>query len=264
MDWPSAFVTSAVVMALLTWVWAFYATDRPAEHRHVNAAERRRIESAAELAGPSKERESSNWRDLLRNRSLLFLTLSYAAVGYFQYLFDYWMQYYFDRVLHLGGTASKYYASIPQLALALTMPLGGGLADGLARRVGLGRGRALVSGIGMLLSAGMLGLGVLAREPVWIVIWFTLAMGALGASEGPFWATAVELGGRRGGTAAAILNTGGNLGGVLAPVLTPWVSGHLGWPWGISLGGIICFLGALCWLRIDPDQRNRQTTIKAR
>ena len=45
---------------------------------------------------------------------------------------------------------------------------------------------------------------------------------------------------------------GGNVGGMLAPVLTPWVSGHFGWPWGIGLGGIVCFLGALCWCWIDP------------
>ena len=106
--------------------------------------------------------------------------------------------------------------------------------------------------LGMLLSAVLLGMGVLAREPVWIVIWFTLALGAIGASEGPFWATAVDIGGRSGGTAAAICNTGGNLGGLLAPTLTPWVSDHWGWPSGIALGGVICFLGALCWCRIDP------------
>ena len=36
-------------------------------------------------------------------------------------------------------------------------------------------------------------------------------------SEGPFWVTAIELGGSQGGVSAALLNTGGNIGGILAP-----------------------------------------------
>ena len=51
-----------------------------------------------------------------------------------------------------------------------------------------------------------------------------LALAAVGACEAPIWTTAVELGGRRGGTAAGICNTGGNAGGLLAPIVTPLVS----------------------------------------
>jgi ACS family glucarate transporter-like MFS transporter len=104
----------------------------------------------------------------------------------------------------------------------------------------------------MVIGAVLLGLGVLAKDPFWIVVWFALSHGAIGASEGPFWATAVEIGGVKGGTTAAICNTGGNLGGMLAPILTPWISSQWGWGAGIGLGGIICFLGALCWCGVNP------------
>jgi dipeptide/tripeptide permease len=117
-------------------------------------------------------------------------------------------------------------------------------------------GRALVSGGGMGLSATLLGLGVLSHDAAWIVAWFALAHIAIGAAEGPFWATAVDIGGAKGGTSAAICNTGGNLGGLLAPWLTPLISQHLGWPWGIGVGGVTCFLGALCWFGIDPTVRS--------
>ena len=251
LGWQSAFLMSAGVTVLLTFLWALYATNWPSEHRRVNEAERR----LADPGPPSTPAGAGGWKRLAGHRSLMLLTLSYAAVGYFQYLFMYWMQYYFDEVLHLGGTASKFYASIPQVAMALTMPLGGWLSDRLALPAGPRRGRAIIAAGGMIASALLLGLGVAAREPVWIVAWFTLALGAIGASEGPFWATAVEIGERNGGTAAAICNTGGNAGGMLAPVVTPWVSGHLGWPWGIALGGLVCLLGALCWWGIDPRAR---------
>ena len=83
----------------------------------------------------------------------------------------------------------------------------------------------------------------------------TTAMAAAGACEGPFWTTAIELGGRRGGTSAAIFNTGGNVGGFVAPILTPLFSQYVGWEWAISLAGVYCVLGALLWWWVDPAER---------
>src|SRR5262249_2907280 len=105
---------------------------------------------------------------------------------------------------------------------------------------------------GMLAGAGCLGLGLLTRNQVWIVVWFSLAQAAVGATEGPFWATAIDLGRRRSGTATGIFNTGGNAGGALAPYLTPFVSLHMGWKFAIALGSIVCILGAALWYWIDP------------
>jgi sugar phosphate permease len=262
LDWPGAFLVTAGITTLLAGLWTFQATDQPAQHPRASAAEKEWIGTAANAEATSDATQADGWSALCRDRSLLLITLSYAAVGYFQYLFVYWMQFYFDKVLHLGTTASKYYAGILQLALAAGMPLGGWLSGRLALSLGVRRGRALVSGLGMGASALLLGFGVLARDPVWIVSWFALAHATLGASEGPFWASAVDIGGNKGGTAAAICNTGGNVGGMLAPVITPWVSQHLGWPWGIGLGGVICLLGALCWFGIDPRCAQRTMSEK--
>lgn len=256
-DWPTAFLISAGLTVLLTFLWAILATDRPSQHPRVNQKEKELVETRewspqAESMTSDPANRRSSWLALLFNRNLILVTLSYAAVGYFQYLFAYWMQFYLDKVLHVGATQSKYYASILQVALALGMPLGGWLSGRLAQSRGVRFGRALVSGGGMVASALLLGFGVVAHDPAWIVAWFALAHAAIGASEGPFWATAVDIGGKMGGTSAAICNTGGNLGGLLAPVLTPWISSQFGWPWGIGVGGVICFLGALCWCGIDP------------
>jgi dipeptide/tripeptide permease len=79
-------------------------------------------------------------------------------------------------------------------------------------------------------------------------------LASVGATEGPFWATAIELGGRHGGTSAGIFNTGGNAGGVLAPILTPFISKHFGWPWGIGLGSVVCLAGVAFWLGVNPEK----------
>jgi MFS family permease len=150
---------------------------------------------------------------------------------------------------------SRYNTGVVLLAEAAGMVLGGWLSDRLQRRYGYKRGRAAVPVFGMIASAVFLAGGLLATQPGWIVAWFALAVGSVGMCEGPFWATAIELGGTRGGTSAGICNTGGNAGGLVAPVVTPWVSGHLGWQWGISVGGLVCLIGAVLWWWIDPAER---------
>jgi cyanate permease len=53
------------------------------------------------------------------------------------------------------------------------------------------------------------------------------------------------------------MNTGGNGIGLLAPMMTPWISAHLGWQWGIGVGAIVAVLGALCWFGITPNEERR-------
>ena len=251
LDWPGAFCVSAAITFLLTLLWLNQSRDWPHQHPAVNQAEKNLI-GETENASRAPRATPAEWFALLRNRNLILITLSYAAVGYFQYLFVYWMQYYFEKILHLPNDTSKYYAGSLQVALAIGMPLGGFLSGRLSHTLGVRKARALVSGGGMLLSAAFLGLGVISHAPTTIVALFAIAHALIGAAEGPFWATAVDIGGKNGGTAAAICNTGGNLGGLLAPMLTPLISSHFGWSSGIALGGLICFLGALCWSWIEP------------
>jgi MFS family permease len=227
------------------------AASAPAQHSGVNAEERRLI-ATEDPSRPVAARTSSvpPWK----KRSVILLTLSYAAVGYFQYMFFYWMQYYFDTKLGLGKERGRLFATIPSVAMALGMAAGGWLTDAAQRRWGPRRGRTVVTVSGMIASAALLIAGVLFRDPILIVTSFSLALAALGASEGAFWTTATDLGGDRAGVAAAIVNTGGNAGGALAPLLTPLISEHFGWQGGMAVAALYCFLGAILWRWIDPDE----------
>jgi len=230
-DWPVAFVVTATITTVLGLLW-FWAT----RHLPRGTAEHAQVARSAKLG----------------SRSLVLLTLSYAAIGYFQYLFFYWMHYYFDRVLLLGKMESRFYAGLPVFALAITMPLGGWLSTRLEAKRGWRAGRVCVAGLGMLGAAVFLVAGIVAQAHPWTVIAFTLALGSLGLSEAAFWQTAIELGGARGGTAAALMNTGGNGIGLLAPLLTPFIAARLGWQAGLGMGAVVGLAGALCWLWIRP------------
>jgi MFS family permease len=252
-DWPIAFVITGTITALAALLWTWYGRNRPQEHPGANAAELQWIGDNPQLDEPAT-RVSRGWLSLLSNRSLVLLTVSYGAIGYFEYLFYFWMHYYFEKVLTVGKTESRLFSTILSLAMAGGMLMGGWLSDRLAQGRGQRFGRTIVVVGGMLLGAALLGVGILATDVHMIVAYFAVAMAAVGATEGPMWATAIELGGRHGATAAGIFNTGGNAGGVIAPIITPLVSRYWGWQWGIGLGGLVCLAGACLWLWIDPSE----------
>jgi ACS family glucarate transporter-like MFS transporter len=244
-NWPGAFLVAAGVTAALGGLWWIYG-PRELVPGDLPVAK-------TEQALPPAPFDVGTF--LVRNKNLILLTLSYAAVGYFQYLFFYWMHFYFVEVLKLGANESAWYASSPPLAMAVCMPLGGRLCDWLETQWGRRIARSGLCFSAMTASAVLLWLGVQTTEPAWIVTWMSLALGVLGFAEGPFWVTAVEVGGKRGGLSAAVFNTGGTAGGILSPLVTPWVSDELGYGWGvgITVGSVICLLGAACWIGIDSS-----------
>jgi MFS transporter, ACS family, D-galactonate transporter len=242
LDWPAAFAIAGVLTATIGALWARTNSNVSDERLGIHAAE--------SMLHPAHDDSS-----MFRNKNLILLTLSYAAVGYFQYLFFYWIHYYFETVLGVPAEQSRIYAMLPSLAMAAGMPLGGWLSDRIQAAYGPRAGRGRLVAAAMSTSAVLLSLGIYAEQPAWIVAWLSLSLGVLGMAEGPFWVAAVEVGGRRGGLSAAVFNTGGNAGGIAAPILTPWVSDTLGLGWhaGIALGSVVCLVGAALWFWIDEQ-----------
>jgi MFS transporter, ACS family, D-galactonate transporter len=252
LDWPLAFVVSGAALLLMGLVWSVLAADDPAGHPGTNAAERELV--AAEQRVPP--RSVATMREILglfRNRSLVLLTLSYGAYSYVQYLYFYWIEYYFKNSLSMPGEKSREAAFTITMAMAVGMAFGGWGADRLGGWLGHGAGRRLVAFTGMGLCAALSLLGVRTTDSQQIVWCFSLAFWALGACEAIFWTTAAGLEPRNGGLACALLNTGGNGVGMLAPLLTPVIGQAFGWDTAIVAGCAICTVGGLLWLGIAPE-----------
>jgi MFS family permease len=254
--WPVAFAIAGLATALLAMAWTLVARDRPPSSDP--RSRRREVEVKGSglpepLVDPPPGGFAGLWHAVLRNKPLLWLTLSYAAVGYFEYVFYFWMQYYFRDVLELGDR-SRLYSTIASLSMAAGM-FAGGPAAAVVRRSWPGTGPSVVPAGAMVASALLLVLGITATEPVWVLVWFSLSLACIGATEGPLWTMAVALGRERGGTSAAIFNTGGNAGGVLGPVVTPLFAVYFGWRGGLLLAGVICVVGAVLCLWVDPEEK---------
>jgi sugar phosphate permease len=265
--WPAAFVIAGGITLAVISAWTVFATEHPAARSSPDAAAVVPAADALPADDPSAPVPNSYWDRLrssptwtmLKNRNLVCLTLSYSAVGYFQYIFFYWIEYIFMEVMDLSKEDSRTYSTIALLSMAAGMLLGGWLANRLAEWNLRVPGLALIPVVGMLVSAVSVVISGTTSDPRGVLFWFSLAMAGIGACEGPMWTLAVRMGRRYGGTAAGIFNTGGNIGGIISPVLTPVLGRYLGWEKGLWIASLLCVLGAILWTGIDTRSESKRS-----
>ena len=184
---------------------------------------------------------------MLSQGNLWLLTLSYAAYGYFQYLFFYWMGYYFKQVLHVPEVDARWASFWIMLAMGAGMTIGGRCTDVACEALGTMPGRRAMVLTGMVLGAlfGVIAVNVTGLTNVALCL--AVSMAAAGMVEGVFWTTATEIGGKSRGLSGAFMNTGGNVGGLISPVLTPIMAEQIGWAGSIVAACVISGVGGLVW-----------------
>jgi MFS family permease len=244
--WPVAFLIGAGVTLGVALAWL--AGTRPVRDALAGGASRNEMAFSA--------RDVSR---VLGSRGVVCITLSYTAMNYFEYLFFYWIQYFFETIQKQGPEVARGYSMLITLAMGAGMVAGGWLTDRVPKSWPFRGRRALVPALAMISSGLVFELGLLTHDQRATLAAFALAAALVGASEGGFWTTVVELGGRYGGTAAGLMNLGGNAGGSLAPYLTPLLGGlfaasygsDLGWRMSLAVAGGIAVAGAALWVGVD-------------
>lgn len=242
--WRASFYIAAAATAIMTVVWLWFMRgERP----------------ASIAPGPAGEAVRTGvWRRLFGNRNVMLLTAGYFTINYFEYIFFYWIYYYFGQIRKMGAQDSAIYTTILLLAMMVGMPVGGWLCDRMVPRLGARNSRLLVAGGGMALSAVCMFVGTRLNSDLPMVVLLSIAIALAAASEGPYWAAAIEAGGRDVGSACGIMNGVGNVGGLLAPVLTPYIASQAGWPVSLYFASALILAGAVTWIFIHPADTPEQ------
>ena len=81
MDWRSLFVLFGSIGFVWAWAWYRWFRDSPAEHHGVGAAERQAIESGL-AADAGRALETTHWKRLLANRTVVCLCLMYFTQAF--------------------------------------------------------------------------------------------------------------------------------------------------------------------------------------
>jgi MFS family permease len=228
--WRLAFCFAALLTGVMAGIWPTGSRAVPDRGRSV-----------------ADEPQGSAWRTLSHNRTLLWLSASYFCLNYFEYIFFYWMYYYFGEIRHFPPSLATAASTATMLGMVIMGPGGGWMADRLAARRGLGRGRRWVAAAGMALSSALLYLGAAGFGPYTTIALLAFSFGCASAAEGPFWATAAAAGKDYAGAAGGFMNMVGNTGGMLAPVLTPMIASRFGWHSALWAGSAMVLLGVVAW-----------------
>jgi ACS family glucarate transporter-like MFS transporter len=227
--WRVSFAIAACATAVLGLFWLWYARDHP----------------PSVICPPSNRSRPADvaWRKLFTDRNLMLLTFAYGVLGYFQYIFFYWIYFYFGEVLHLGAQSSAKYTTILFVTEGAMMPAGGLVSDALTQRFGAQFGRRIVPMLGLAFGALLTYAGTVVSEVWAVVACLSLAFGMAACCEGPIWACVTEMAGARVAAAGSILNTGAQIGGFFAPIVTPYIASRAGWSWGLYAGGLVALSG---------------------
>jgi ACS family glucarate transporter-like MFS transporter len=252
--WQTSFQLAAAATLVLSLLWLWLAQDRPPIPP---------VEPDSPATGPLDATPAATevfplWQ-LLKNRNLGILTAGYFCLNYFEYIFFYWIYYYFGEIRKMGSEESGVYTTIMMVTMAVMTPFGGWVSDRLVSRFGKTAGLRAVPIAGLGLSAILLYAG--AREDLGVfavVAVLAASFGLATATEGAYWAAAIEVSGVHPGAGGGIMNSVGNVGGLLSPVLTPMLAARFGWAAGLHFASLLIGLSVVAWFFFRPEQGDNE------
>jgi len=253
--WRWSFWFSALIGLLAGLAWMLIARDSPEKHPWIEAQEAATIGSG--LPDSPIERAYGKplpWRVIFGSKNVLAITLSYFCYGYVAYIFFTWFFTYLRTVRGLDLKSSSYYGMLPFLAMAIGSPLGGWMSDRIAIRYGNRVGRCGTACASLMLSAVFVAGGTYARDARVASIVLAGGAGALYLSQSAFWSVSSDIAGRSSGSVSGVMNMGSQIGSAITASLTPFVANHFGWGPSFLVAAVLCAVGSLTWLAVDPQR----------
>jgi ACS family glucarate transporter-like MFS transporter len=251
--WHWAFYVSALVGVAVGAVWLLVVRDEPSQHPNITAQERGYI--AAGLPAHATHAVKPRWRDVIGDRQVITLTLSYFCFGYVAYIFFSWFFLYLSSVRGLNLKASALLATLPFIAMTVFSTLGGILSDRLATRYDDRVGRCLVAAGAMIAAGLFVGAATRVSDPVLASLVLAGGAGSLYVAQSAYWTLSAGIGGRASGAVSGVINMGAQLGGVVTASTTPIIAHAFGWTASFLVAAVLAFAGGLAWLLVDPTHR---------
>ncbi|HWB98098.1 MAG TPA: MFS transporter [Bryobacteraceae bacterium] len=252
--WRFSFVAFAALGLGAMALWWFWYRDDPARHRHVNQGELDRI--AAGRPTFLEDRAPVDWRRLLLSRPLLLILA--VAFGY-TFMWQFYITWFPTYLIERRGmplSQASTYAGLPFVFGLAANWAGGILADQLSRRYGTNRGRGALGFSCLVLSAGLLFIGLRDPDAGSAALLIALAAGFGDMSLGAIWASAVEVGGKAAGAVAGLVNAASNLGGFVSPVLIGFVFDlWKDWDSVLLMAVAANVISAFLWLGVQHEER---------
>ncbi|HUE96794.1 MAG TPA: MFS transporter [Longimicrobiaceae bacterium] len=254
--WRMAFFILGAIGIVWAFGWYVWFRNTPEEHPGVTAPELALIE-----AGREAERASEagalplRLGDLGRSRNMWLVMGQYFASNFTFFFCLTWLFPYLQRTYDLGAVQAGFFASAPLIAGAIGNWVGGAMVDSIYRSGRLRMSRQLPAMLGFSLAAiGLLG-SLQFDDPVFAVLFLSIAIFGADMTLPPSWAFCIDIGRSHAGTVSGTMNMAGNLGSFVTSLAFPYLmvitgSTNLFFLVGAALNIIAVFL----WWRTDATR----------
>jgi len=214
-SWPMAFYFNAFVGLIWLVAWLAFATNAPAEHPKISAAELREIEANR---APRPKVAVSPWA-VLKEPQVLLLSLSYLCLVYGLWMIVLWLPTYMVKARGFSMQAMGWIGMIPTFASFAGLTCGGVLSDVLLRR-GFSTRFARAQGPSLCIALGVpfLVAAVLVPWGGLSVACFAAYLFLMNVAGGGYWAIPLELNPQLVGAISGVMNCSGNFAGIFGPM----------------------------------------------
>jgi MFS transporter, ACS family, glucarate transporter len=250
-SWRWAFWLCSAIGIAAGIVWMLVVRNTPEEQHNISELERAYIEAGMPVRAAAGGKPA-RWRDVILDKQVAALTLSYFCYGYVAYIFFTWFFKYLNDVRGLNLKASALYATLPFVAMALASSLGGLVSDRLVSVVGKRGARCGVAGVSLLAASIFVWTATQVADARVAALVLAGGAGALYFAQSAFWALSADLGGASAGVVSGIMNMGSQLGGVVTASLTPVIANTFGWTASFAVAALVCLIGAALWMVVNP------------
>ena len=255
--WHASFWCSSLIGLAAGAIWYAMGRDTPREHPWVGTREVELIEAG--LPPPeTAPRERLSWGEILSNKDVVIVTLSYFTYGYAAFIFFGWFFIYLNDVRGVNLKQSALLSMLPFIAMAAGSSVGGWLSDVITKRQGKRAGRCLLAAVAIGLSAILIAMGTGIADTNTAVIYLAAGAGALYLSQSSFWSVSADIGKKSAGSVSGVMNMGAQTGSAITATLTPYIGTHFGWNASFLVAAALCACGAVAWLFVNPIESQSQ------
>jgi len=255
MEWRYTFLTFGLLGVV--WAWLFYTwfRDHPKDHPNVNAAELAHIGDSSHGVNIHAR---VPWAKLFASRTVWLLWGQYFCMSYGWYFYITWFPTYLKEqavFAEMSDWQRSLMACVPLFFGGLGSVFSGLVSIPLSRSaLGLANTRRWIGFLGLAGAAGMLLLSTFQKNPFLAVLAIGMASFCNDLAMPGAWGACMEVGGRHTGSLSGSMNMMGNVGGAVAPMAVPLILAATNNNWSVNfyVFATVYFLGALCWVFIDP------------
>lgn len=253
--WRWSFYVCAIIGLAAGAVWLWLARDTPRRHPWISQGELETIEKGLPSAASDFEKPKAlPWSAIITDRNIIFLSISYFTYGYAAYIFFTWFFIYLSKVRGLDLKASALYSMLPFIAMATASSVGGFIADRLTRKYGKRVGRCGLAIFGLAMAGVFIALATQVESARLASVVLAGGAGALYLSQSAFWTVTADVAGPSAGSASGLMNMFNQIAGAITASLTPLLAAQYGWTTSFVTAGVLCVIGALAWIPINPDR----------